>query len=127
MRRRHRLFQELFVTGCDWKISTLGWMYTLFFVLLGSSAASWGGWLKRVGPRKAGVVSAVCWCGGMLIAALGIHTRQFWLMLLGSGVVGGIGLGLGYIWPVSTLIKWFSGRRGDLLKVFATATDVGVT
>lgn len=105
-------FQQLFTTSCDWKISTLGWMYTLFFVLLGSSAAIWGGWLERVGPRKAGLISAICWCGGMLISALGIHLHQFWLMLLGSGVIGGIGLGLGYISPVSTLIKWFPDRRG---------------
>ncbi len=141
-------FQELFTTTCDWKISTLGWMYTLFFVLLGISAATWGGWLERAGPRKAGVVSAVCWCGGMLVSALGIHLHQFWLMILGSGVIGGIGLGLGYISPVSTLIKWFPDRRGmatgmaimgfgggamigsplaaDLMKYFATPTDVGV-
>ena len=142
-------FQELFISSCDWKISTLGWMYTLFFVLLGSSAAIWGGWLERAGPRKAGVVSALCWCGGMLISALGVHLHQFWLMLLGSGVIGGIGLGLGYISPVSTLIKWFPDRRGmatgmaimgfgggamigsplaaELMKQFATPTDVGVT
>jgi MFS family permease len=142
-------FQELFVANCDWKISTLGWMYTLFFVLLGSSAAIWGGWLERAGPRKAGVVSAVCWCGGMLISALGVQLHQFWLMLLGSGVIGGIGLGLGYISPVSTLIKWFPDRRGmatgmaimgfgggamigsplaaELMKRFATPSDVGVT
>ena len=103
---------QLFTTGCDWQISTLGWMYTLFFVLLGSSAALWGGWLERAGPRKAGVVSALCWCGGMLVSALGVHLHQFWLMVLGSGVIGGIGLGLGYISPVSTLIKWFPDRRG---------------
>lgn len=139
---------ELFTTTCDWKVSTLGWMYTLFFVLLGSSAALWGGWLERVGPRRAGVVSAVCWCGGMLISALGVHLHQFWLMLLGSGVIGGIGLGLGYISPVSTLIKWFPDRRGmatgmaimgfgggamigsplaaELMKRFATDTSIGV-
>jgi MFS family permease len=105
-------FAELFVTTCDWKISTLGWMYTLFFVFLGSSAALWGGWLEHVGPRRAAVVSAFCWCGGMLISALGIYLHQFWLMLLGSGVIGGIGLGLGYISPVSMLIKWFPDRRG---------------
>ncbi|MDP3293940.1 MAG: OFA family MFS transporter [Nevskia sp.] len=105
-------FTELFVSHCDWKISTLGWMYTLFFVFLGSSAAIWGGWLERAGPRKAGLVSMACWCGGMLLSALGIHLHQFWLMLLGSGVIGGIGLGLGYISPVSTLIKWFPDRRG---------------
>jgi MFS family permease len=141
-------FGQLFTTGCDWQISTLGWMYTLFFVLLGSSAAIWGGWLERVGPRKAGVVASVCWCGGMLISALGVYLHQFWLMILGSGVIGGIGLGLGYISPVSTLIKWFPDRRGmatgmaimgfgggamigsplaaDLMKHFASASDVGV-
>lgn len=141
-------FQQLFVRDCDWKVSTLGWMYTLFFVLLGCSAAIWGGWLEKVGPRKAGLLSAVCWCGGMLISALGIYLHQFWLMLLGSGVIGGIGLGLGYISPVSTLIKWFPDRRGlatgmaimgfgggamvgsplavELMSYFATQHSVGV-
>ena len=141
-------FGQLFTTTCDWQISTLGWMYTLFFVLLGSSAAIWGGWLERVGPRKAGVVASLCWCGGMLISALGVYLHQFWLMILGSGVIGGIGLGLGYISPVSTLIKWFPDRRGmatgmaimgfgggamigsplaaDLMKYFASPTNVGV-
>jgi len=140
--------QELFTTQCDWKISTLGWMYTLFFVLLGSSASIWGGWLERVGPRKVGVVAALCWCGGMLVSALGVYLHQFWLMVLGSGVIGGIGLGLGYISPVSTLMKWFPDRRGmaagmaimgfgggamigspmaaDLMDSFASATEVGV-
>lgn len=139
---------QLFTTSCDWQISTLGWMYTLFFVLLGSSAATWGGWLERAGPRKAGVVSALCWCGGMLFSALGVYLHQFWMMIVGSGIIGGIGLGLGYISPVSTLIKWFPDRRGmatgmaimgfgggamigsplaaDLMKYFATPTDVGV-
>ncbi|WP_242107843.1 OFA family MFS transporter [Luteimonas aquatica] len=103
---------QLFTTTCDWQVKMLGWMYTLFFVLLGCSAALWGGWLERVGPRKAGVVAAVCWGGGLLISALGVYLHQLWLMWLGSGVIGGIGLGLGYISPVSTLIKWFPDRRG---------------
>jgi len=141
-------WRELFTTQCDWKISTLGWMFTLFFVLLGSSASVWGGWLERVGPRKVGVVAALCWCGGMLLSALGVYAHQFWLMVLGSGVIGGIGLGLGYISPVSTLMKWFPDRRGmaagmaimgfgggamigsplaaDLMAHFASATEVGV-
>jgi MFS family permease len=106
------LISALFTTSCDWKISDLGWMYTLFFVFLGSSAAIWGGWLERVGPRKAGFVSAICWCGGLVISAVGVLTHQLWLMWLGSGVIGGVGLGLGYISPVSTLIKWFPDRRG---------------
>ena len=106
------LVSALFTTSCNWRVSDLGWIYTLFFVLLGSSAAIWGGWLERVGPRKAGVVSALCWCGGMVIAAIGIMMHQLWLMWLGAGFIGGIGLGLGYISPVSTLIKWFPDRRG---------------
>ncbi len=106
------LLQELFTTTCDWRVASMGWMYTLFFVLLGISAALWGGWLERAGPRKAGVVAALCWSGGLLLGALGIIMHQLWLLWVGSGVIGGIGLGLGYISPVSTLVKWFPDRRG---------------
>jgi MFS family permease len=106
------LVQELFTTTCDWRVASMGWMYTLFFVLLGVSAAIWGGWLERVGPRKAGVVAACCWGGGLLLGALGVYVHQLWLLWLGSGVIGGVGLGLGYISPVSTLVKWFPDRRG---------------
>ncbi len=102
----------LTATDCNWSQFDLGWMFTFFFVLLGVSAAIWGGWLERVGPRKAGFVSALCWCGGLLIGALGVYLHQLWLMWIGAGVLGGIGLGLGYISPVSTLIKWFPDRRG---------------
>ena len=141
-------FGQLFTTSCDWSIATLGWMFTLFFVFLGLAAAVWGGWLERVGPRKVGVLAALCWGGGMLISAMGIYLHQFWMMVLGSGVIGGIGLGLGYISPVSTLIKWFPDKRGmatgmaimgfgggamigsplaaELMKYFATPTEVGV-
>jgi len=132
----------------DWKVSTLGWMYTLFFVVLGSSAALFGAWVEREGPRKAGFVAACCWSGGFMISAVGIHLHQIWLLWLGSGVIGGCGLGLGYISPVSTLIKWFPDRRGmatglaimgfgggamigtpladTLMRRFATPTSVGV-
>jgi MFS family permease len=106
------LLQELFTTTCDWRVASMGWMFTLFFVILGVSAALWGGWLEVAGPRKAGVVAALCWAGGLLLGAVGIYTHQLWLMWLGSGVVGGVGLGLGYISPVSTLIKWFPDHRG---------------
>jgi MFS family permease len=140
--------QQLFVTNCDSPVATLCWMYTLFFVFLGISAAIWGGWLEHVGPRKVGVLAAICWGGGMLLSSVGVHTHQFWLMVLGSGIIGGIGLGLGYISPVSTLIKWFPDKRGmatgmaimgfgggamigsplaaELMKSFASPTDVGV-
>jgi MFS family permease len=142
------IVDQIFSSTCDWKISMLGWTYTLFFVFLGSAAAIMGGWLERVGPRKAGVVSALCWCGGLVISAFGVMIHQIWLLWLGSGVIGGIGLGLGYISPVSTLVKWFPDRRGmatglaimgfgggamigapladRLMKVFATPTQVGV-
>jgi MFS family permease len=106
------LMQELFTTTCDWKVASLGWMYTLFFVVLGVSAAIWGGWLERAGPRKAGVVAACCWGGGLVLGAVGIYVHQLWIMWLGAGVIGGVGLGLGYISPVSTLIKWFPDHRG---------------
>ena len=106
------IMQELFATGCNWRVASLGWMYTLFFVVLGVAAALWGGWLERAGPRKAGVVAALCWCGGLVLGAIGVITHQLWLLWLGSGVIGGIGLGLGYISPVSTLVKWFPDRRG---------------
>ena len=87
------LLQELFTTTCNWRVASLGWMYTLFFVLLGIAAAFWGGWLERAGPRKAGVVVALCWCGVLLIGALGVYVHQLWLMWLGASVIGGIGLG----------------------------------
>ncbi len=141
-------FESITATTCDWKISTLGWMFTLFFVFLGSSAALFGRWLEHVGPRKAGVVAACCWAGGFFLAAIGVYFHQIWLLWIGAGVIGGCGLGLGYISPVSTLIKWFPDRRGmatgmaimgfgggaligaplaDLLmKHYATPTDVGV-
>ncbi|AEK60715.1 OFA family MFS transporter [Collimonas fungivorans] len=141
-------FAEIFASTCDWKISMLGWIYTMFFVLLGTSAAIWGGWLEHVGPRKAGFVAALCWCGGLLISAFGVYHHQIWLMWIGSGLIGGVGLGLGYISPVSTLIKWFPDRRGmatgmaimgfgggaligspladKLMKYFASDVSVGV-
>jgi MFS family permease len=106
------LGQALTTTTCDWRVSDLTWTYSLFFVVLGSAAALWGGWLEKAGPRKAGVVAAACWCGGMAIGAYGVMIHQLWLLWLGAGLLGGIGLGLGYITPVSTLIKWFPDKRG---------------
>jgi MFS family permease len=105
-------FDALTTTTCDWPVSSLLLTFEIGIVFLGLSAAVFGGWLERAGPRKAGVVSALCWGGGFLIGAYAISIHQLWLLWLGLGVVGGIGLGLGYISPVSTLIKWFPDRRG---------------
>src|SRR5712691_4352629 len=132
----------------DWRLTTLGWIYTLAIVFLGLSAAFAGTWLERAGPRKVGVVAACCWGGGFLVAAAGVALHRIALVYLGYGVVGGCGLGLGYVSPVSTLIKWFPDRRGmatgmaimgfgggaliaaplsdTLMGRFATATSVGV-
>jgi MFS family permease len=132
----------------DWKLSTIGWVFSVAIVFLGVSAAVFGPWLERAGPRKAMFVAAMCFASGFQVAALGVATHQFWLLLLGYGVLGGIGLGLGYISPVSTLIKWFPDRPGmatglaimgfgggamvgapladKLMKHFATPTSVGV-
>ncbi len=106
------ILTALFSTGCDWLVADLNWVFTLFIGFLGVAAAVGGGWLERAGPRKAGVVAALCWCGGLLLGGLGIYVHQLWILWLGTGVLGGIGLGLGYISPVSTLIKWFPDRRG---------------
>jgi MFS family permease len=96
----------------DWKLSTIGWVFSVAIVFLGLSAAVFGAWLERAGPRKAMFVAALCFGTGFQVAALGVATHQFWLLLLGYGVLGGIGLGLGYISPVSTLIRWFPDRPG---------------
>jgi MFS family permease len=106
------IVNALFTTSCDWLVADLNWVFTLFIVVLGIAAAAWGGWLERAGPRKAGTLAAICWSGGLLLGAAGIVFHQLWILWLGTGVLGGIGLGLGYISPVSTLIKWFPDRRG---------------
>lgn len=106
------LVEALVTTDCDWRRSDLVMIFTLGIVFLGLSAAVFGHWLERAGPRKAGVAAALCWGGGFLISAIGVHLHQLWLLWLGLGIIGGIGLGLGYISPVSTLIKWFPDRRG---------------
>ena len=138
----------LVTRSCDWRVSDLLIVFTLGIVFLGLSAAVFGGWLERAGPRKAGVVAALCWGGGFLIGAVAVYVHQLWLLWLGIGIIGGIGLGLGYISPVSTLIKWFPDRRGMatgmaimgfgggaligsplanlLMNHFKTASDVGV-
>jgi len=96
----------------DWKLSTIGWIFSTAIVFLGLSAFTFGRWLEEAGPRKAMFCSAMCFGGGFLVAAFGVHVHQIWIIYLGYGVIGGIGLGLGYISPVSTLIKWFPDRPG---------------
>ncbi len=96
----------------DWSIPALGWIFSLAIVFLGLSAAFAGKWVERAGPRKAMFTAALCFSGGLLIAGAGVALHWLWLVYLGYGVVGGIGLGIGYISPVSTLIKWFPDRPG---------------
>ncbi|HWT29001.1 MAG TPA: OFA family MFS transporter, partial [Methylophilaceae bacterium] len=135
-------------TPDDWKLTTIGWIFSLAIVALGLSAAFAGKWLEEVGPRRTMFVAACCFGGGLVLSAIGVHTHQIWLLYLGYGVIGGCGLGLGYVSPVSTLIKWFPDRRGmatgmaimgfgggamigsplsvALMKHFESATSVGV-
>jgi MFS family permease len=96
----------------DWKLTDLGWIFSIAIVFLGLSAAVFGRWVEEGGPRRAMFTSGCCWAAGFLISALGVHLHQLWIVYFGYGVVGGIGLGLGYISPVSTLIKWFPDRPG---------------
>jgi MFS family permease len=133
----------------DWKLTELGWIFSIAIVFLGLSAAFTGTWLDRVGPRKAMFTAALCFGGGFLISALGVYLHQLWIVYLGYGVLGGCGLGLGYISPVKTLITWFPDRPGMatgmaimgfgggamiasplsvwLMQYFSSPTNVGVT
>jgi len=133
----------------DWKLTELGWIFSIAIVFLGLSAAFTGTWLDRVGPRKAMFTAACCFGGGFLISAIGVATHQLWIVYLGYGVIGGCGLGIGYISPVKTLILWFPDRPGMatgmaimgfgggafiasplsvwLMNHFKTDTDMGVT
>ena len=132
----------------DWLLTEIGWMYTLAIVFLGLSAAFFGRWVEEGGPRRAMFTAGMCWSSGFLVSALGVYLHNIWLIYLGYGVLGGIGLGLGYISPVSTLIKWFPDRPGMatgmaimgfgggaflasplsvwLMDVFSSDTNVGV-
>jgi len=96
----------------DWKLTTLGWVFTLAYVFLGLSAGFGAAWLERAGPRKSGCVAAICWGSGFLISAIGVWTHQVSLLYIGYGVIGGCGLGIGFTTPIATLIRWFPDRRG---------------
>ena len=96
----------------DWKLTTIGWIFSIALAVLGASAAMFGTWMEREGPRKAMFVAACCFALGFWVAALGVHFHRIELIYLGNGVIGGIGLGLGYIGPVSTLMKWFPDKPG---------------
>jgi MFS family permease len=96
----------------DWKLTALGWIFSLGIFFLGTSAALLGRWVEEGGPRRAMFTAALCWAGGFLLSALGVYLHTLWIIYLGYGVLGGFGLGIGYISPVSTLIRWFPDRPG---------------
>jgi MFS family permease len=131
----------------DWDLKTTVWMFNIAFFVLGAAALVWGRWLERAGPRKAMFVAALCFSGGLLLASASVALHDL-LMLYASFAVYGVGLGLGYISPVSTLIRWFPDRPGmatgmaimgfgggamigsplaaNLMEHFRTATSTGV-
>ena len=135
-------------TPADWKLTELGWIFSIAMVFLGLSAAVFGRWVEEGGPRKAMFTAGVCWASAFLISALGVHLHNLWIIYLGYGVIGGCALGVGYISPVSTLMKWFPDRPGMatgmaimgfgggaliasplsvwLMGKFASSSDVGV-
>ena len=96
----------------DWKLTELGWIFSIAIFVLGVSAAAFGRWVEEGGPRKAMFTAGLCWALGFLISAFGVYVHNIWIVYLGYGIFGGLGLGIGYISPVSTLIKWFPDRPG---------------
>jgi MFS family permease len=132
----------------DWKLTDLGWIFSLAIFFLGASAALLGRWVEEGGPRRAMFTAALCWAGGFVISAIGVYLHNLWVIYFGYGILGGFGLGIGYISPVSTLIKWFPDRPGMatgmaimgfggaafiasplsvwLMSQFTTATHIGV-
>src|SRR5579863_4578754 len=96
----------------DWNLPELGWIFSIGIFFLGTSAAVFGRWVEDGGPRRAMFTAALCWAGGFLVSAIGVYFHNLWIIYLGYGALGGCGLGLGYISPVSTLIKWFPDRPG---------------
>ena len=131
----------------DWKLTELGWIFSIAMLFLGLSSAVFGRWVEEGGPRRAMFTAACCWATGFMLSALGVHLHTLWLIYIGYGVIGGCALGIGYISPVSTLMKWFPDRPGMatgmaimgfgggaliasplsvwLMSKFQTATDVG--
>src|SRR3954471_24929879 len=106
------VYKNSLIARFDASQTAVGVIFSIAIVMLGLSAAVGGTWVERNGPRKAMFVAACFWGAGFLVGALGIGTGQLWLVYLGYGFIGGIGLGIGYISPVSTLIKWFPDRPG---------------
>jgi MFS family permease len=96
----------------DWPLTELGWIFSLAIFFLGASSALLGRWVEEGGPRRAMFTAALCWAGGFVISAIGVYIHNIWVIYFGYGIVGGFGLGIGYISPVSTLIKWFPDRPG---------------
>src|SRR5689334_1379689 len=135
-------------TPDDWKLTDLGWIFSIAIFVLGASAALLGRWVEEGGPRRAMFTAGLCWAGGFLLSAVGVYVHKIWLIYLGYGVLGGFGLGIGYISPVSTLIRWFPDRPGMatgmaimgfgggafiasplsvwLMRLFSTPTHIGV-
>jgi MFS family permease len=96
----------------DWKLTDEGWIFSIAIVFLGVSAAVFGRWVEEGGPRRAMFAAALCFSGSFFISAFLVSIHELWLIYLGYGVLGGTGLGIGYISPVSTLMKWFPDRPG---------------
>ena len=96
----------------DWDLKQAGAVFAIAIAFLGISGALFGRWVEAAGPRKSIFTAALCFGGGFLVAAVGVYLHQLWVLYLGYGVLLGSGVGIGYISPISTLIKWFPDRPG---------------
>ncbi len=132
----------------DWTLTEIAWIFGLANALAGLTAAVIGTWIDRLGPRLLLFAAALCFSGGFFISALGVALHELVLLYLGYGLIGGIGIGFGYITAVATLLKWFPDRPGlasgivimgfgagailgaplavELMIVFSSSTDTGV-
>jgi len=105
-------FQKPLVEGYGWSNTQVAWTFSLAIGFLGLAAAGGGVLLPKLGPRKLAVTGSLLYGAGYLIAALALHLKMLALLWLGYGVIGGIGLGLGYVTPVATVAKWFPDKKG---------------
>lgn len=95
-----------------WNESAITFAFSLAILFLGTSAAFAGKLVERFGPRVTGTIASFCYGSGTVLTGVAIASHQLWLLYLAYGVLGGLGLGFGYVTPVSTIIKWFPKHRG---------------
>jgi len=108
----YSVFKSPLQQALGWDPLDTAWAFSIAIVCLGLAASFLGPTVERIGPRRSAQLSAILFCSGLAVAGLAILLKSLPLFYLGYGVIAGIGTGIGYISPVSTLVKWFPDRRG---------------